>query len=201
MTKKHSFLLLLFASFLFNSCHPKVPTVSSYPPNTKPLVNGKFLDVSYIECLHILEFLIELRKDANSRALLQKVTPKSDIHSYNGVKVDYTIVESRAIPFPVNKEFAIEYCKWRGEVVTNVVNFGIKQNYKLTYSEMVKRNKKAKVVIKYSIPTIQDLQTPYRNKTGFKKYDKKFLIYDVLSQETKDLKKLCFLRCIATVER
>lgn len=201
MTKKHLLLLLLSINFLLNSCSPKVPTASTYPPNTKPLVNGKFLDVSYIECLHVLEFLIELRKDANSRALFERLVPKNEVYSYNGYKINYTLAESRAIPIPLSKEFAIEYCKWRGEVVTNVVNFGKKQHYKFTYSDWVKQNKKAKVIIKYSIPTLQELQMPYKNNNRFKKYDKKFLIYDVLSQESKDTKKLYFLRCIATIER
>ncbi|GAB3501454.1 hypothetical protein GCM10027442_00070 [Emticicia fontis] len=101
---------------------------------------------------------------------------------------------------PVSQEFAIEYCKWRGAVVTHLKNFGEKRPHTL-YHDIITQNKEAKFIIKYSIPTAEELQIPYKYKTEFKNYDTRFMTYEVLNQESTDTTKLYLLRCIATIER
>jgi hypothetical protein len=198
MAFKKYLLLFIFCLFLV-SCNRKQLALFEYPPNTKPLVNGKYLDVSYIECLHILEFLYSLKKDPSSQGLYNQLVPKTDSLRFGQFSLNYTDYRFRFYPMPVSKELAIEYCKWRGEVVTHLKNFGQMHPSPL-YSDIIRQNKDAKFIIKYSIPTTEELGVPYKHKTTFKKYDQGFMFYDVLNQESNDTTKLYFLRCIATAE-
>lgn len=200
MTKKYFFFLCLSLGVILNSCHRNIPMTSNYPPNTKPLVNGKFLDVSYVECLHVLEFLYVLKKDPDSQVLYKRIAPKDSILKFGQYNLNYIDYRLRFYPMPVSKEFAIEYCKWRSEVVTHLKNFREVRPQPL-YSEILRQNNEAKFTIKYNIPTIDELQIPFKHKTIFKNYDKGFLTYEVLTQESTDTTKLYFLRCIATIKR
>jgi hypothetical protein len=50
---------------------------TNYPPNTTYLTDSKFMDVSYIENIHILEFLQYLEADTTPKDLLEKIKPKT----------------------------------------------------------------------------------------------------------------------------
>jgi hypothetical protein len=50
---------------------------TNYPPNTTYLTDSKFMDMSYIENIHILEFLQYLEADTTSKKLLEKTKPKT----------------------------------------------------------------------------------------------------------------------------
>ncbi|HEY1056258.1 MAG TPA: hypothetical protein VGE24_14025 [Emticicia sp.] len=199
MTLKNYFFIFLL-SIILASCLRNQSAKFSNPPNTKPLVNGKFLDVSYIECLHVLEFLYCLQQDPNSQELYKRIKPKTDSLVFGQYILNYTDYRFRFYPMPVSKELAIEYCKWRGAVVTHLKNFGEKRPHTL-YSEIIRQNKEAKFIIKYSIPTAGELQIPYKYKTEFRNYDTRFMTYEVLNHESTDTTKLYLLRCIATIER
>lgn len=199
MTLKNCFFIFLL-SIILVSCSRKQSSLFPYPPNTKPLVNGKFLDVSYIECLHVLEFLYSIQKDPNSQELYKRIKPKNDSLTFGQYTLNYTDYRFRLYPMPVSKEFAIEYCKWRGAVVTHLKNFGETRPQAL-YSDVIRQNREAKFIIKYSIPTAEELQVLYKYKTQFKDYDTRFMTYEVLNQESTDTNKLYLLRCIATIER
>jgi hypothetical protein len=110
-----------------------------YPPNTTYLTDSKFMDVSYIENIHILEFLQYLEADDTSKELLEKIKPKTAMGINGELNLAYIYdYLHRFVPVPMTIELANEYCKWRSEVVTCENNFGQK-NIPKHYQDLIKK--------------------------------------------------------------
>jgi hypothetical protein len=170
-----------------------------YPPNTTYLTDSKFMDVSYIENIHILEFLQYLEADTTSKELLEKIKPKTamGINSELNLAYMYDYLH-RFVPVPMTIELANEYCKWRSEIVTHDKNFGAKNTPK-HYNDLIKKNEGAMTIIKFMIPTKLDLHIANESRTKFKRYNPVLTHYQALTQGIEDNERLWFLRCSAVV--
>ena len=172
---------------------------SNYPPNSTYLTDSKFIDISYIENLHILEFLQYLEVDTASRYLLEKIKPKTAMGINGELNLAYMYdYLHRNVPVPMTVELANEYCKWRSEIVTCEKNFGAK-NIPKHYNDLIKKNEEAITIIKFIIPTKLDLHIANESRTKFKRYNPVLTHYQVLTSDVKDLEGLYFLRCVAVV--
>ena len=172
---------------------------SNYPPNSTYLTDSKFIDISYIENLHILEFLQYLEVDTTSTDLLEKIKPKTAMGINGELNLAYMYdYLHRNVPVPMTVELANEYCKWRSEIVTCEKNFGAK-NIPKHYNDLIKKNEEAITIIKFIIPTKLDLHIANESRTKFKRYNPVLTHYQVLTSDVKDLEGLYFLRCVAVV--
>ena len=172
---------------------------TNYPPNTTYLTDSKFMDVSCIENLHILEFLQYLEVDTTSTDLLEKIKPKTAMGINGELNLAYMYdYLHRNVPVPMTVELANEYCKWRSEIVTCEKNFGAK-NIPKHYNDLIKKNEEAITIIKFIIPTKLDLHIANESRTKFKRYNPVLTHYQVLTSDVKDLEGLYFLRCVAVV--
>lgn len=170
-----------------------------YPPNTQYLTDSKFMDVSYIENIHILEYLQYLEADTTSKELFEKIKPKTAMGTNGELNLAYMYgYLHRSIPVPMTVELATEYCKWRSEIVTCEKHFGA-NNIPKHYPDLIKKNEEAVTVIKFMIPTKLDLHIADESRTKFKKYNPVLLHYQVLTSNIEDLEGLYFLRCVAVV--
>ncbi|MCW3807622.1 SUMF1/EgtB/PvdO family nonheme iron enzyme [Plebeiibacterium marinum] len=97
---------------------------------------------------------------------------------------------------------ANEYCKWRSEMVTFAVNYpdfvpqcrGKKCDIPPTYTEILEKNKEAKTVIVYRIPTQEELEI---TKNRIKKRNKSLKL---LTQGPINIIENVGLRCVAEIE-
>jgi hypothetical protein len=170
-----------------------------YPPNTQYLTDSKFMDTSYIENVHILEFLQYLEADETSKELLEKIKPKTAMGINGELNLEYMYnYLHRFVPVPMTNELANEYCKWRGEMVTCEKNFGQK-NIPKHYQDLIKKNDEATTIIKFMIPTKLDLHIANESRTKFKRYNPVLIYYQALTQGIEDNERLWFLRCSAVV--
>jgi hypothetical protein len=170
-----------------------------YPPNTQYLTDSKFMDTSYIENVHILEFLQYLEADETSKELLEKIKPKTAMGINGELNLEYMYnYLHRFVPVPMTIELANEYCKWRGEMVTCEKNFGQK-NIPKHYQDLIKKNDEATTIIKFMIPTKLDLHIANESRTKFKRYNPVLIYYQALTQGIEDNERLWFLRCSAVV--
>lgn len=170
-----------------------------YPPNTQYLTDRKFMDVSYIENIHFLEFLQYLEADTTSKELIEKIKPKTALGIKGELNQAYLYgYLHRNAPVPMTVELAKEYCKWRSEIVTCQKNFGAK-NIPKQYADLIKKNEVAIIVIKFMIPTKLDLHIADESVLKFKKYNPILLHYQALTNKVEDTEALYFLRCTAVV--
>jgi hypothetical protein len=170
-----------------------------YPPNTEYLTDSKFMDVSYIENIHILEYLQYLEADTTSKELFKKIKPKTAMGINGELNLAYMYgYLHRNVPVPMTIELATEYCKWRSEVVTCEKNFGVK-NIPKHYPDLIKKNEQATTLIKFMIPTKLDLHIADESRTKLKKYNPILTKYQALTSDIEDTKGLYFLRCVAVV--
>ena len=178
----------------------------NYPPNTTYLTDSKFMDISYIENIHILEFLQYLEADTTSvvyrdtdNGLFERIKPKTAMGINGEMNLAYMYgYLHRNVPLPMTVELASQYCKWRSEIVTCEKNFGAK-NIPKHYPDLIKKNEEAIIVIKFMIPTKLDLHIADESRTKFKKYNPVLLHYQALTSEVEDTEGLRFLRCVAVV--
>jgi hypothetical protein len=172
---------------------------ANYPPNTTYLTDSKFMDVSYVENIHILEFLQYLEADETSKELLEKTKPKTAMGINGELNLAYMYdYLHRFVPAPMTIELAKEYCKWRSEIVTCEKNFGQK-NIPKHYQDLIKKNDEATTIIKFMIPTKLDLHIANESRTKFKRYNPILIHYQALTQGIEDNERLWFLRCSAEV--
>jgi hypothetical protein len=191
MNKKRLKFLIFF---LLMGC-----SKTNYPPNTTYLTDSKFMDMSYIENIHILEFLQYLEADTTSKKLLEKIKPKTAMGINGELNLAYMYdYLHRFVPVPMTIELANEYCKWRSEVVTCEKNFGQK-NIPKHYQDLIKKNDEATTIIKFMIPTKLDLHIANESRTKFKRYNPVLTHYQALTQGIEDNERLWFLRCSAVV--
>jgi hypothetical protein len=170
-----------------------------YPPNTQYLTDSKFMDTSYIENVHILEFLQYLEADETSKELLKKIKPKTAMGINGELNLEYMYnYLHRFVPVPMTIELANEYCKWRSEIVTCEKNFGQK-NIPKHYQDLIKKNDEATAITKFMIPTKLDLHIANESRTKFKRYNPVLIYYQALTQGIEDNERLWFLRCSAVV--
>jgi hypothetical protein len=177
-----------------------------YPPNTTYLSDSKFMDVSYIENIHILEFLQYLEADTTTvvwaeidNGLFEKIKPKTAMGINGELNLAYMYdYLHRFVPVPMTIELANEYCKWRSAVVTCEKNFGQK-NIPKNYSDLIKKNEGATTIIKFMIPTKLDLHIANESRTKFKRYNPVLIQYQALTKGIEDNERLWFLRCVAVV--
>jgi hypothetical protein len=180
--------------FFICSCSKKY-----FPPNTKNLTYDRFIDVSYIENIHAVEFLQYLESDSSSQDVYKNVQLTTAQNSQGESKLAYLYdFNNRFVPTPISINFAQLYCKWRSEVVTYGKNFGTK-NIPTSLKELEEKNKLAKVVIKYSIPTKLALHIADETNISLKRYNKQLTKFKVLTQETTDSTQLYLLRCTAVI--
>jgi hypothetical protein len=170
-----------------------------YPPNTTYLTDSKYMDVSYIENIHILEFLQYLGADTTSKELFEKIKPKTAMGINGELNLAYMYgYLHRNVPVPITVELANEYCKWRSEIVTCEKNFGAK-NIPKHYTDLIKKNEEATIIIKFMIPTKLDLHIASESRTKFKRYNPVLTHYQALTSDIEDNERLWFLRCSAVV--
>lgn len=196
MTLKNSILktisISIFSILFLNACSKKY-----YPPNTKNLTYDRFIDVSYIENIHVVEFLQYLESDTSSRELYKRMQLKTAQNTQGDTLLSYLYeFNNRFVPTPISIDFANEYCKWRSEMVTFHKNFGTKKTPQ-TMKNLVEVNKIAKLVVKYAIPTKLELHIADETSIPFKRYNKQLTKFKVLTQETTDSTQLYLLRCTA----
>jgi hypothetical protein len=172
---------------------------SNYPPNTTYLTDSKFMDVSYIENLHVLEFLQYLEADTTSKDLFEKIKPKTAMGINGELNLAYMYgYLHRNVPIPMTVELATQYCKWRSEMVTCEKNFGAK-NIPKHYDDLIKKNEEAITIIKFMIPTKLDLHIANESRTKFKRYNPVLTHYQALTSDIEDNERLWFLRCVAII--
>jgi hypothetical protein len=170
-----------------------------YPPNTEYLTDSKFMDFSYIENIHVLEFLQYLEADSTSKELFERVKPKTAMGINGELNLGYMYgYLHRNVPVPMTVELAAQYCKWRSEIVTCGKNFGAK-NIPKNYSDLIKKNEDAPTIIKFMIPTKLDLHIANESRTKFKRYNPVLTHYQAVTSDIEDLEGLYFLRCVAVV--
>jgi hypothetical protein len=170
-----------------------------YPPNTEYLTDSKFMDISYLENIHILEFLQYLEADTTSKELFEKIKPKMAMGINGELNLAYMYgYLHRYVPVPMTFELATEYCKWRSEIVTCENNFGAK-NIPKHYPDLIKKNEEATTIIKFMIPTKLDLHIANESRTKFKRYNPILTHYQALTSDIEDLEGFYFLRCVAVV--
>jgi hypothetical protein len=170
-----------------------------YPPNTEYLTDSKFMDFSYIENIHVLEFLQYLEADTTSKDLLERIKPKTAMGINGELNLAYMYDYLHGnVPVPMTVKLATEYCKWRSEIVTCGKNFGAK-NIPKHYNDLIKKNEEATTVIKFMIPTKLDLHIANESRTKFKRYNPVLTHYQVLTSDVENLEGLYFLRCVAVI--
>ncbi len=168
-----------------------------YPPNTEYLTDSKFMDISYIENIHIVEFLQYLEADTTSKELFERIKPKTAMGINGELNFAYMYEYlHRNVPVPMTVELANQYCKWRSEIVTFEKNFGAK-NIPRHYPDLIKKNEEATTIIKFMIPTKLDLHIANESRTKFKRYNPVLTHYQVLTSNVGYLEGLYFLRCVA----
>lgn len=193
MNKKRLKYLLFFLSM---DC-----SKTNYPPNTTYLTDSKFMDISYIENIHVLEFLQYLEADTTSKNLFEKIKPKTAMGINGELNLAYLYdYLHRNVPVPMTVELAKEYCQWRSEIVTCGKNFGQK-NIPKHYPDLIKKNQEATIIIKFMIPTKLDLHIANESRTKFKRYNPVIAHYQVLTSDIEHDEKLWFLRCVAKVSK
>jgi hypothetical protein len=175
---------------------------TNYPPNTTYLTDSKFMDISYIENIHILEFLQYLEADTTTvtdNGLFERIKPKTAMGINGEMNLAYMYgYLHRNVPVPMTLELATQYCKWRSEIVTCQRNFGAK-NIPKHYNDLIKKNEEATIIIKFMIPTKLDLHIANESRTKFKRYNPVLTHYQTLTSDIEDLEGLYFLRCVAVV--
>jgi hypothetical protein len=179
---------------------------TNYPPNTTYLTDRKFMDISYIENIHILEFLQYLEADTTTvvcadtdNGLFERIKPKTAMGINGELNLAYMYgYLHRNVPVPMTLELANEYCKWRSEIVTCEKNFGAK-NIPKHYNDLIKKNEEATIIIKFMIPTKLDLHIANESRTKFKRYNPVLIHYQTLTIDIEDLEGFYFLRCVAVV--
>ncbi len=175
-----------------------------YPPNTTYLTDSKFMDISYIENLHILEFLQYLETDTvvcedTDNGLFERIKPKTAMGINGELNLAYIYdYLHRFVPVPMTVELATQYCKWRSEIVTCEKNFGAK-NIPKHYDDLIKKNEEASIIIKFMIPSKLDMHIANESRTKFKRYNPVLTHYQALTSDVEDLEGLYFLRCVAMV--
>ena len=170
-----------------------------YPPNTQYLTDSKFMDVSYIENIHVLEFLQYFEADITSKELFEKTKPKTAMGINGELNFAYMYgYLHRNVPVPMTVELATTYCQWRSEIVTCGKNFGAK-NIPKHYCDLIEKNKEAITIIKFMIPTKLDLHIANESRTKFKRYNPVLTHFQALSSDVEDLEGLYFLRCVAVI--
>ena len=170
-----------------------------YPPNTQYLTDSKFMDVSYIENIHVLEFLQYFEADITSKELFEKTKPKTAMGINGELNFAYMYVYlHRNVPVPMTVELATTYCQWRSEIVTCGKNFGAK-NIPKHYCDLIEKNKEAITIIKFTIPSKLDLHIANESRTKFKRYNPVLTHFQALSSDVEDLEGLYFLRCVAVI--
>ncbi len=191
MNKKRLKLLMCFALIGCSKAY--------YPPNTEYLTDSKFMDFSYIENIHILEFFQYLEADTTSKLLFEKIKPKTAMGINGELNLAYMYdYLHKNVPVPMTVELATQYCKWRSEMVTCEKNFGAK-NIPKNYSDLIKKNEEATTIIRFMIPTKLDLHIANESRTKFKRYNPVLTHYQALTSDVEDLEGLYFLRCVAVV--
>jgi hypothetical protein len=194
MNKKRLKYLIFF---LIISC-----SKTNYPPNTTYLTDSKFMDISYIENIHILEFLQYLEADTTTvtdNGLFERIKPKTAMGINGEMNLAYMYgYLHRNVPVPMTVELVSQYCKWRSEIVTCGKNFGAK-NIPKHYNDLIKKNEEATIIIKFMIPTKLDLHIANESRTKFKRYNPVLVHHQVLTSDIEDLEGLYFLRCVAVV--
>jgi hypothetical protein len=175
---------------------------TNYPPNTTYLTDSKFMDISYIENIHILEFLQYLEADTTTvtdNGLFERIKPKTAMGINGEMNLAYMYgYLHRNVPVPMTLELATQYCKWRSEIVTCQRNFGAK-NIPKHYNDLIKKNEEATIIIKFMIPTKLDLHIANESRTKFKRYNPVLTHYQTLTSDIEDLEGLYFLRCVVVV--
>ena len=187
-------LLSIITVFFLCACSKKY-----YPPNTKNLTYDRFIDISYIENIHVVEFLQYLEADSSSKEIYENIQPKTAQNTQGESKLSYLYdFNNRYVPTPLSINFANEFCKWRSEVITFSKNFGTKK-LPSSMKELVEINKSAKIIIKYAIPTKLALHIADETNIPLKRYNKQLTKFKVLTQETTDSTQLYLLRCTAVM--
>lgn len=188
-------IILSILSILFlNACSKKY-----YPPNTKNLTYDRFIDISYIENIHVVEFLQYLESDTSSRELYQKLQLKTAQNTQGDTLLSYLYdFNNRLVPTPISIDFANEYCKWRSEMVTFSKNFSTKKIPK-SMKDLVALNKSAQIKVRYSIPTKLELHIADETNIPLKRYSKQLTKFRPLTQESTDSTQLYLLRCTAVM--
>jgi hypothetical protein len=172
---------------------------TNYPPNTTYLTDSKFMDISYLENIHILEFLQYLEADTTSTELFEKIKPKTAMGINGELNLAYMYgYLHKNVPVPMTVELATQYCKWRSEIVTCEKNFGAK-NIPKHYPDLIKKNEEATTIIKFMIPTKLDLHIANESRTKFKRYNPILLHYQSLTSDIENWEGLYFLRCSAVI--
>ena len=191
MNRKWLKLLIFFVLIGCNKAY--------YPPNTQYLTDSKFMDVSYIENIHILEFLQYFEADITSKELFEKIKPKTALGINGELNFAYMYgYLHRNVPVPMTVELATTYCQWRSEIVTCGKNFGAK-NIPKHYCDLIEKNKEAIIIIKFTIPSKLDLHIANESRTKFKRYNPVLTHFQALSSDVEDLEGLYFLRCVAVI--
>jgi len=187
-------ILSIFSIFFLNACSKKY-----YPPNTKNLTYDRFIDVSYIENIHAVEFLQYLESDTSSKELYKRMQLKTAQNTQGDTLLSYLYdFNNRFVPTPVSINFANEYCKWRSEIVTFNKNFGAKKIPK-SMKDLVALNKSAQIKVKYSVPTKLELHIADETNILLKRYNKQLTKFRPLTQESTDSTQLYLLRCTAVM--
>jgi hypothetical protein len=172
---------------------------TNYPPNTTYLTDSKFMDISYIENIHILEFSQYIEADTTSKDLFENIKPRTAMGINGEMNLAYMYgYLHRNVPVPMTLELATQYCKWRSEIVTCEKNFGAK-NIPKHYNDLIKKNEEATTIIKFMIPTKLDLHIANESRTKFKSYNPVLTHYQALTNDVEDLEGLYFLRCVAVI--
>ncbi|MEA5460699.1 hypothetical protein VB796_16700 [Arcicella sp. LKC2W] len=193
--KIYKFILSgILCAFFLCACSKKYT-----PPNTKNLTYDRFIDISYIENIHAVEFLQYLESDSSSKEIYKNIQLKTAQNTQGESKISYLYdFNNRFVPTPLSINFAHQYCKWRSEVVTFKKNFGHKK-LPSTLKELIEVNKSVKTVIKYAIPTKLALHIANETNVSLKRYNKQVTKFKVLTQETTDSTQLYLLRCTAVM--
>ena len=191
MNRKWLKLLIFFVLIGCNKAY--------YPPNTQYLTDSKNMDISYIENIHILEFLQYLEADTTFKDLFENIKPRTAMGINGELNLAYLYgYLHRNVPVPMTVELATTYCQWRSEIVTCGKNFGAK-NIPKHYCDLIEKNKEAIIIIKFTIPSKLDLHIANESRTKFKRYNPVLTHFQALSSDVEDLEGLYFLRCVAVI--
>jgi hypothetical protein len=177
------------------SCSPKL----YYPPNTQPFYETTFLDVTYIENLDVLDFILFLKLDADSKEVKDRIMPQMAQNRKGNLDIKWMYYpQYRKVPAIVSPEFAQEFCNWRGEVVTFRKN-NVKGPLPRSFKKLVEYNQNFKEKVVFEIPTESDLSLAETSNFPIVKYDSSILKFPVLSQEKLSEKGYFHFRCVAKI--